>query len=155
MSESVPRIVLDTNVCLDLFLFDDPRVARLREALQAGRVAAVFDEACRDEWLRVLAYPQLGLDGGRREAAIVGFDALLTSVPAVAEKKPGVLRLPRCKDPDDQKFLELALHAGARWLLSRDDHLLALGHRTTREGLFDILTPQAWSQVFFATPADP
>ena len=35
------RLVLDTNACLDLFAFDDPRVAPLRAALRDGTVVAV------------------------------------------------------------------------------------------------------------------
>jgi putative PIN family toxin of toxin-antitoxin system len=153
MSSQAPRIVLDTNVCLDLFLFDDPRVARLRDALRTGAVVAVVDDACRAEWLRVLAYPQLKLDAAHREGAIERFDVVMHQHRA-STLTPAAARLPRCKDPDDQKFLELALHAGARWLLSRDDHLLALDRRTRREGGFGILTPQAWAQAFCATPAD-
>jgi putative PIN family toxin of toxin-antitoxin system len=151
-SSPTPRIVLDTNVCLDLFVFDDPRVVRLHDALQIGAVVAVVDDACRAEWLRVLAYPQFNLDAARREGAIGRFDAVMQHRAVTAT--PGTTRLPRCQDPDDQKFLELALHAGARWLLSRDDHLLALDRRTRREAGFGILTPQAWAQAFCATPAD-
>ena len=61
-----PRIVLDTNVCLDLLVFGDPRVEPLRAALQCGDVIGVRDDACRDEWIRVLAYPLLALDEVRR-----------------------------------------------------------------------------------------
>jgi len=152
-SSQTPRIVLDTNVCLDLFLFDDPHVVRLFDALQTGAVVAIVDDACRAEWLRVLAYPRLKLDAARRQEAIEWFDAVMHQHP-VTTATPGATRLPRCKDPDDQKFLDLALHARARWLLSRDDHLLALDRRTRREGGFGILTPQAWAQAFCATPAD-
>lgn len=156
MSESTPRIVLDTNVCLDLFVFGDPRVAHVRGALQAGDIVALTDDACRNEWLRVLAYPQLGLDTVRHAAAICDFDAwVATHTPAVsASMAADMRRLPRCRDPDDQKFLELAVHSGARWLLSRDEHLLALGRRTRGNGLFDILTPQAWSRPLPAMPTD-
>lgn len=52
--------------------------------------------------------------------------------------------LPRCADPDDQKFLQLALAAGASWLLSKDKELLKLDRRTRRAGLFAILLPQDW-----------
>jgi predicted nucleic acid-binding protein len=53
--------------------------------------------------------------------------------------------LPRCGDPDDQKFLELALASGARWLLSKDNELLKLDRRTRSAGLFSIRLPQLWS----------
>lgn len=147
MRADIDRIVLDTNVCLDLFVFDDPRCARLRDALQAGEVVAVTDDACRDEWLRVLRYPELGLDETMREGAAARFDATIrhrASLPAHVADRPS---LPRCRDPDDQKFLELATDAEARWLLSRDEHLLALARRMQRDGWFEILTPQAWVKL--------
>lgn len=140
---AIDRIVLDTNVCLDLFVFDDARCTPLREVLDSGEVIAVTDEACRDEWLRVLSYPQLKLDTAAREAATARFDRIMQPWPTAAGEGDGV-KPPRCRDPDDQKFLELAAKAKARWLLTRDDHLLALARRTQRDGLFEILTPQAW-----------
>jgi predicted nucleic acid-binding protein len=148
--------VLDTNVCLDLFVFEDAEVAPLRAALRQGTVVAVTHADCRDEWLRVLDYPQLGLDDAHREAARRAFDttvqllAVDLAAPAPRDEaadSPAAPspRLPRCADPDDQKFLQLALASGARWLLSRDAALLALGRRCARDGLFAILPPQAWS----------
>ena len=59
-----PRIVLDTNVCLDLFVFGEPLCSHLLSALQRGAVQAVTREDCRDEWRRVLHYPQLPIDAG-------------------------------------------------------------------------------------------
>jgi len=57
--DGAPRVVLDTNVCLDLFLFRDAACAPLAGALADGRVQAVADAACREEWLRVLHYPSV------------------------------------------------------------------------------------------------
>lgn len=141
--QALPRVALDTNVCLDLFLFRDPRVAALWAALQAGQLHAITDAACREEWLRVLQYPQLALDEADRASAIAAFDAIVECVPASESEAP-LSPLPRCRDPDDQKFLELARSAGADWLVTRDDELLRLGHRTRRDGLFEIIEPQAW-----------
>lgn len=141
--QTVPRVVLDTNVCLDLFLFRDPRVAALLAALQSGQLQAVTDAGCRKEWLRVLQYPQLALDEAARALAVAAFDAIVECVP-VSQSGAALSPLPRCGDPDDQKFLELARDAGARWLVSRDDELLRLGRRTRRDGLFEIIEPQAW-----------
>jgi predicted nucleic acid-binding protein len=140
------RLVLDTNVCLDLFVFGDAACAALRDALATGEVEAVADAACRDEWLRVLAYPPLALDAARRDAAAAAFDACLCLLPATERRPaPATSRLPRCADPDDQKFLELAQACGAQWLLSRDNELLRLARRTRRDHGFDIVAPQAWA----------
>ncbi|WP_243042645.1 PIN domain-containing protein [Dyella sedimenti] len=142
MPASPPWLVLDTNVALDLFVFRDPAVAPLRQALHGGLVQAVVDDACRDEWLAVLDYPALALDAVARGEAGAMFDRWVRRLHGLA-LPPGV-KLPRCADPDDQKFLELAYAAGAQWLLSKDKAVLQLSRRVAREGWCRILPPSAW-----------
>ena len=144
MTPAIPRIVLDTNAWLDLLLFEDPHVAVLRGALHNGDVSAVVNAACRAEWQRVLQYPQLQLDEERGTRLSQAFDALACLLPdATFVREPE--SLPRCADRDDQKFVQLAFDSRARWLVSRDREVLALGRRTARAGWFEIVTPQAWS----------
>ena len=143
MTPNPPRIVLDTNAWLDLLLFEDPRAAALRAALRDGAVRAVVNAACRAEWQRVLRYPQLQLDEDRGTRLSQAFDELAHLLPDGCMREPEPL--PRCADRDDQKFLQLAFDSGARWLVSRDREVLALGRRTARAGWFEIVTPQAWS----------
>ena len=133
--------MLDTNVCLDLFVFDDPRCVGLLKALREGRGEAVTRDDCREEWLAVLEYPRLALALERRARAAAAFDACVRCLPSMPVDK----RLPRCADPDDQKFLELAAAAGATMLLTRDAALLKLARRTLRDGLFAIATPDSWA----------
>ncbi|MGF6496158.1 putative PIN family toxin of toxin-antitoxin system [Luteibacter sp. 621] len=134
------RVVLDTNVCLDAFVFSDPRAATLVAAIEGGEVEAVTRDDCRQEWLAVLDYPALKLDDARRAEALSRFDTLVRVLPkATCERAP-----PRCKDPDDQKFLELATSTRASILFSRDAEVLRLGRRTKREGLFEIMRPEEW-----------
>ena len=142
---SPPRVVLDTNVCLDLFLFNDPQSAALHVAMREGAIQAVTRADCRAEWLRVLGYPQVPVSDQARPAVEAAFDALVLQLPdELATPAPGV-RLPRCADPDDQMFLELAQASGARWLVSKDNELLKLAPRCVHDGLFWIGLPQAWS----------
>lgn len=138
------RFVLDTNVCLDLFVFEDPNCASLLAAVCVGEIELVTREDCRAEWLAVLAYPRLKLDEERQRQAIEMFDAHVHDVPLSA---PGDVMLPRCRDQDDQKFLELAHQAGAVALLTRDDALLRLAQRVKRDGLFAILLPASWQEA--------
>jgi putative PIN family toxin of toxin-antitoxin system len=135
------RVVLDTNVCLDAFVFADPRAATLVAALASAAVEAVTRADCRDEWLAVLRYPALKLDEAGIAQAVACFDAAVTLLPAEA----AVISLPRCRDPDDQKFLELAAAAGAAVVFSRDAEVLKLGRRTARDGLFAIMKPEDWN----------
>ena len=141
----VPRIVLDTNVCLDLFLFQDAQSAALHVAMREGTIQAVTRDDCRTEWLRVLQYPQVPVSDEARPSIEAAFDALVCCLPDESATSVPEVRLPRCGDPDDQKFLELAQASGARWLVSKDNELLKLAPRCAREGLFWIGLPQAWS----------
>jgi putative PIN family toxin of toxin-antitoxin system len=143
------RVVLDTNVCLDLFVFHDMRWNLLLAALRNGKIEAVTRADCRTEWLIVLDYPHLPLDSISKAHSAAEFDALVTclpaSVPALAD-----VRLPVCKDKDDQKFLELARDAHADVLITKDKALLKLAKRTARAGLFAIMPPDAWIQAVSA-----
>lgn len=130
--------MLDTNVWLDLLVFDDARCARLAAALRDGSVIAVANAATSAEFERVLAYPALALDDARRAGAMASF----VSMTRALEVDP-VAQPPRCRDPDDQVFVDLALAVGADALLSRDDELLRLAPRLRRHGI-EVTTPAAW-----------
>lgn len=140
------RFVPDTNACLDLFVFDDPRCAALFAAVRAGDVELVTREDCRAEWQVVLAYPQLRLDEPRRRQAVEVYDRYVRCI-SCADVSAGAVVLPRCRDRDDQKFLELAYQTRAVALLTRDDALLRLAKRTRRQGLFAILPPASWQEA--------
>jgi len=125
-----PPLVIDTHWALDLWAFDDPRAADLRAAIATGRVRWLACAAMRAELARVLAYPRVTALLARRAAAgpecaaqqtLAAFDRharLLADPPALANG-------PRCRDPDDQIFIDLAV-AHRAILLSRDRAVLAL-----------------------------
>ena len=137
---SATPIVIDTNVCLDLFVFHDPRWAELLTALESGAVRAVTRADCRDEYLAVLHYPHLPIDDSTRAQSEERFDALIRLVEPDAK----LVRLPVCTDKDDQKFLELARDAGASVLITKDKALLKLGRKTAQAGMFRIMVPELW-----------
>jgi putative PIN family toxin of toxin-antitoxin system len=144
------RLVLDTNVVLDLFVFRDPRWARLLNALQSGAVQGVTRADCRDEWVHVLHYPHLPLNEDTRAAACAEFDRLILMTDSAAASSP----LPACSDRDDQKFLELARDSQAAMLITKDKALLKLARRIAKAGMFRILTPEAWLREQAATGTD-
>ena len=120
------QLVLDTNVVLDLLVFADPRVRALSEGLSAGRLHWLATHAMREELVRVLAYPKLAprvaSHRGEALAVLQDFDrhARLLDPPA----KAGVT----CGDPDDQKFVDLAV-AHRCVLLSKDRDVLRMRKR--------------------------
>ena len=134
-------IVIDTNVCLDLFVFKDPRWADLLGAIESGAVQAITRADCRDEYNIVLHYKHLPLDDDSRPQASARFDQLIKVVAPPASS----IKLPVCSDKDDQKFLELARDAGAHVLITKDKQLLKLGRRLAREGMFKVMVPEKWT----------
>ncbi|HEX7053206.1 MAG TPA: DUF3293 domain-containing protein [Burkholderiales bacterium] len=132
------RLVLDTHVWLDWLAFDDPAVAALKAAVAQGRAEIYMDADCEAELERVLGYPVPKRAAEKEQQA-----ARLAQARRLARRPQRRLAdaeraaLPRCSDPDDQKFLELALAADADALLTRDRALLELGRRTP----FRILPP--------------
>lgn len=134
------KLVLDTNVVLELLHWRDPRCAPLALALTDGRGHCVTDPACLAELERVLAYPQFALAEAERAALLAGYRALAECLPAATAEPPP---LPRCRDADDQKFVELAARCGADLLVTRDRELLKLARRRARPAPFAIVVPEA------------
>lgn len=133
------RLVLDTNVVLDLLHFDDPGVAPIRRALQEGRASCVGNAACRDELAHVLSYPQFKIPEHEARRILDEYAALVRPCTNEGAALPP---LPPCRDPDDQKFLELAQAARADLLVTKDKALLALARKSGRLG-FRIVPPAA------------
>ena len=141
LSPAPRRVVLDTNVLVSLYVFDDSRFAPLRAKMENGEWQAITSEACFNEFRRVLGYAVFALAEDRQHAALAAYG---TVALRFAEPPSGaVVALPRCADRDDQKFLELARDSGADWLVTADKALLRLARRDRLRGLFRIMTPEA------------
>ena len=123
------RAVLDTNVLLDLWLFDDPSVRALRAAIEAGAVQALRSPDCDAEFADVLGRAQFGLDPPTRARLLAAWSACSEEIAPAA---PAPLA---CSDPDDQKFLDAAFATGAELLITRDKALLQLARRAEAAGV--------------------
>lgn len=133
------RIVIDTNVLLALWIFADATVTPLRAALAAGKLQPVRSLATDAELREVLARPGLFAVPPPKQAGLLQeweAQALL-----VAEVEPVAFR---CRDPLDQKFIDLAVTAGARWLVSRDKAVLKLRRKAARLGCA-VVTPDGFA----------
>lgn len=123
------QLVLDTNIVLDLLVFADPRVQPLHAGLQAGALRWLATAPMREELARVLDYPKLAariaFHRGAAAPVLADFDrhAVLVEVPAKAPVT--------CGDPDDQKFIDLAV-AHRCTLLSKDHEVLRMKNRLAR-----------------------
>lgn len=137
LSASPPwRLVMDTNVVLDLLHFLDPAAMRIRQAIDARRAQCYASFNTLAELSRVLSYPEFRLAPHAQMALLTQYHLWIDGVTNVTPTHPA---LPRCADPDDQMFLELAACVQADFLTSKDKALLALKRSV---GGFKILTPE-------------
>jgi putative PIN family toxin of toxin-antitoxin system len=125
-------LVLDTNIALDLFVFQDPATAPLREALDRAPGDWLATAAMREELVRVLAYPQIARRLAAQDRAaqdvLDAFDRCTRLVPEAPKAAY------TCKDGDDQKFIDLAA-AHRATLVSKDDAVLCMARRMERIGV--------------------
>ena len=136
------RLVLDTNVWLDWLVFHDPGVQPLKAAVAAGE-AKVFTAAdCQQEFERVISYPlgKATLDSSAQATCLEEYRRIV-SLLQNSPREPAA-RLPVCRDPADQKFLELARDCEADFLVTKDRALLVLARRQDPSLSFGIVTPQ-------------
>jgi putative PIN family toxin of toxin-antitoxin system len=125
-------LVIDTNVVLDLFVYEDPATVPLRLALADAQTRWLATDVMREELRRVLAYPQVIK---RLEARALSADAVLAAFDArvhVADTAPKASYT--CKDSDDQKFIDLAA-AHRAVLLSKDKAVLSMAKRLAKLGV--------------------
>ncbi len=137
------RVVLDTNVVMALWHFDDPRLAALKTWAQGDRVRLLANPASLGELQRVLAYRQFAIPPERQAALLADYAARVCALPAPDDTQLVALAsLPRCGDRDDQKFIELAVYGQAHILVSRDKLVLKLARRRELRDQLLILTPE-------------
>ena len=137
----LPALVLDTNVVLDWLLFRDPVCNALNAALEAGDVRWIASAAMREELEHVLARGTLDKWKPDLPTLWRRWDQHCTEVPAAPPLVPAAAL--RCSDPDDQKFIDLAVTRRARWLLSHDRAVQRLARRLRDRGV-TVTTPAAW-----------
>jgi putative PIN family toxin of toxin-antitoxin system len=132
LPESGP-VVIDTNIALDLLVFDNPDCVPLAAALAAGELCWIVTAPMRTEFARVLGYPLIAkrLAHRQMEAARVleAFDARVHLLADTPPRAPCV-----CKDPDDQVFIDLAV-AQRALLISKDQAVLTLRKRLAAQGV--------------------
>ncbi len=124
-------IVLDTNIVLDLLVFEDPATRALSHQLKSGDLRWIATAPMRVELERVLTY---ALIARRMQVRAL----LACEVLAVFDAQVQLQPVPdkadiTCKDPDDQKFIDLAV-AHRCLLLSKDKAVLCMQKRLLARG---------------------
>ena len=125
-------VVIDTNIVLDVFVFADMAAKPIRKALETGELDWIATRPMRDELARVLGYPQivprLAFYQLSADDVLASFDRQARLVDVAVKARLN------CSDPDDQKFIDLAVSSQAL-LLSKDRHVLSMSKRIFSQGV--------------------
>lgn len=124
-------MVLDTNVLLDLYVYQDPRTQLLQSAIDLKKFELLTCTQAMTELADVLAREKFGLRADRQQAILKDW-----SQRSQLMKDEEIARAPwRCKDKADQMFLDMAWTARPCALLSKDLQVLKFAKRALKEGV--------------------
>jgi len=125
---------------MDWLVFREASISPLVEAVEAGQVTWIGTPDMKAELLHVLGR---GVAADRQPDLAAIDDAFARWCQSIEPVPPKEFRLV-CRDPDDQMFIDLAVSAGARWLVSRDRAVLALAKRANKLCGLSIQKPEVW-----------
>lgn len=124
-------VVLDTNILLDIFVFNDERAINLKQAILDGSIPAAASQKTLLELADVISRPLFKLN----EAAQA---AILNQWQSIAQHHDDCNLAPApwtCQDPDDQIFLDLAYHLKPSILISKDNAVLHIASKAAQEAI--------------------
>ena len=125
-------VVLDTNILLDIFVFNDKRALHLKKVLFNKTIHFVASQKTIEEFADVISRPLFKLDEQTQVA-------ILAQWQSIAEWQDDSNLAPapwKCQDPDDQIFLDLAYQLRPTILISKDNAVLQIARKAA---LKDIL----------------
>lgn len=124
-------VVFDTNVLLDIFVFNDFRAIQLKQSLLSGLIKAPASSKTLAEFADVIARPLFSLGQEQQKHILLQWQALAQLV-----RDESLTPSPwRCQDPDDQVFLDLAYNFRPCILLSKDNEVLKFAANAVRDGI--------------------
>ena len=141
------RVVLDSNVVLSALLFSSGSLSWLRIAWMQGRFVPLASRGTIDELIRALADPKFALGTEEISQVLADYLPFVETVPVPAQS----VGAPAAPDPDDKRFLDLALAGGASLLVTGDRALLAMGIAAGVR----VISPGAFREEMEDAPAHP
>jgi len=114
------RSVVDTNVFVSAIILPHS-VPRRAVDLALDRGVVLFSQSTMDELKEVLTRAQFDRYAEREERLW-----FLAQIERVAELVPIIQLVRECRDPTDDKFLEVALNGRADVIITGDEDLLAV-----------------------------
>jgi putative PIN family toxin of toxin-antitoxin system len=130
MTASKPQVVYDCNIFVQGLININGPAARCVEKAKDGQVLLFVSPYVLAEIREIhlktpLKYRITSLQTQELAGTIIAFATLVTDVPDVYHHP---------YDPDDSHYVNLAIKADARLIVSRDRHLLMLADYARKEG---------------------
>ena len=153
----LPRLVLDTNILLDLFFFRDPATAHLSAQLRDQRVEVMASDALIREFSGVLKRASFSLSENQQREILQDWLQQTTVIEGPPQdlteartedrteartgelirgraKGPAIEYAPwKCRDKTDQMFLDLAYSCRPATLISKDKQVLKLAKHAAKD----------------------
>lgn len=128
-----PVVIFDTGCVLQAAINPAGPAADALDLLDQGRIVVYVSSRLRSEFEDVLTRPTIRaknrlITDAQVEAGLARFDSRAVLVP----NPPPYVSYPR--DPDDEPVLNLAIHVGADYIITRDRDLLDLMDSDRPEG---------------------
>ena len=133
-------VVFDTNVLLDLFVFNDFRAIHLKQALLDRKIDAIATPKTLEEFADVISRPLFSLATVDQEKILQQW----ISLARILDDKNIVQSPWKCQDPDDQVFLDLAYTARPCKLISKDNEVLKFANTALTDGVLITANYQAF-----------
>ena len=124
-----PIVILDTNILLDILVFDDQRAHPLRSAIE--------------EFVDVISRPQFDLNADQQYEV----SSQWQSWARVLDDSTLIAAPWKCKDRDDQVFINLAYSLRPAILISKDKLVLKVAKRAIKE---DVIITSDHNKFAFA-----
>jgi putative PIN family toxin of toxin-antitoxin system len=141
-------IVLDTNVLISALFKRESTSAQILSLWRAGELELLVSQSVLSEFKRVLNYPRVQKRLIYTEQEIARLLDLLTTDGTLLSPQEHINVVKN--DPEDDKFVTLAVMGKANYLISGDSHLLDVGSILG----VTIVTPRAFLNLWSAQRQD-
>lgn len=147
MTKAPDRVVFDCNVFFQAFISESGPAGRLLQAVDEKRITLYISEYVLLELRDVLSRPRLVSQFGFTSERVAEYLKSVEEMALTIAAVPHVFDFPR--DPKDAHYVDLAVAADAKLIVSRDKDLLSLRDSSTADGqdfrarfpTIEILTP--------------
>jgi putative PIN family toxin of toxin-antitoxin system len=122
-------VVLDTNILLDIFVFNDLRAADLKQAILAGNIKPIASQKTLAELVDVISRPLFKLSQESQSEILEQWHSVISLLD-----DSNLVSAPwKYQDQDDQIFLDLAYQLRPTILISKDNAVLQLASCAVQE----------------------